>query len=191
MFRPRVGVRRGGCFCHAENGPIDRSKTAGRSFEREAAGVAWAVSAAAVGLRKGAEDAAVAQRQADEVDRQPLLDAPFPKASQHLLPRRRVGDMAVAVPAFRGFVCLPAAGKVMDGCTQLEERKTGLSAEKYDRYADFTRRVIEDAVRVISEYGDISVGYGVEKKGDKVNHVIFHVRPESGVFERVEPLGEY
>ena len=69
---------------------------------------------------------------------------------------------------------------------ELEELKTRLSAETYSRYPDFKRKVIDTAVREINDYGDISVTYAVEKRGNKVTHVNFHVRPKKDVYERME-----
>ena len=69
---------------------------------------------------------------------------------------------------------------------EVEELKTRLCAEKYTLYGDFKRRVIDTAVREINDYGDISVTYAVEKRGKKITHVNFHVRPKKDVYERLE-----
>ena len=69
---------------------------------------------------------------------------------------------------------------------ELEELKMRLSAEIYNRYPDFKRKVVDVAVREINDYGDISVTYAVEKKGNKVTHISFRVRSKKDVFERME-----
>ena len=38
----------------------------------------------------------------------------------------------------------------------------------------------------INDYGDISVSCAVEKKGNKVTHISFHVRLKKDVFEQIE-----
>jgi len=66
----------------------------------------------------------------------------------------------------------------------VEELKSKLYAETYKRYPDFKRKVIDTAVREINSFGDIFVSYQVEKKGNKVTHILFEIRPKTDCLER-------
>ena len=61
---------------------------------------------------------------------------------------------------------------------EIDRLKRMLSAENYDRYADFKRFVIEIGLREINNLSDICVEYEAIKCGRKYNEIKFTVRPK-------------
>jgi plasmid replication initiation protein len=68
----------------------------------------------------------------------------------------------------------------------IDELKKILSAEKYEMYKDFRVNVLDTAINEINAYGDILITYTVEKKGRKVDKIIFTIKQKKGVKERVD-----
>lgn len=58
----------------------------------------------------------------------------------------------------------------------MDELKELLNAEKYKRYPDFQRYVLDIATREIEKYTDVSVGYSPIKTGRKFTGVSFTIR---------------
>lgn len=58
---------------------------------------------------------------------------------------------------------------------ELEEFKKLLAAEKYERFPDFRRKVLEPAVREINQYTDIVTSYETETRGRKVIALRFYI----------------
>jgi len=68
----------------------------------------------------------------------------------------------------------------------VEELKKMLSAEKYEMYKDFRVNVLDTAIKEINDFGDILVTYTIEKKGRKVDKIIFKIKQKKDVKERVD-----
>jgi plasmid replication initiation protein len=58
---------------------------------------------------------------------------------------------------------------------EIDELKRLLHAEKYERYPDFRRKVLEIAVREINELTDISVSYSPQKPSRKIIGISFNI----------------
>ena len=56
---------------------------------------------------------------------------------------------------------------------EIDELKKRLNCEKYKRFPDFRRRVLEPSVEEINRYTDIKVAYRTELTGRKTTHVVF------------------
>lgn len=56
---------------------------------------------------------------------------------------------------------------------EIEEIKRLLSAENYKNFNDFSKRVLDPAIREINKFTDIQVKYTVQKEGRKVTRVHF------------------
>ena len=69
---------------------------------------------------------------------------------------------------------------------EVEELKRNLFAETYKRYPDFKRKVIDTAIRETNVYGDINVSYTVEKRGNKVTHIVFQIKTKTDILERAQ-----
>lgn len=59
---------------------------------------------------------------------------------------------------------------------ELEEFKNILSVDKYKRYPDFRRFVLDTAIKEINEYTDIKVTYKPIKKGRKISILEFTIK---------------
>jgi len=56
---------------------------------------------------------------------------------------------------------------------ETDELKRLLNAQKYDRWPDFRRRVLEPAIEDINKYSDIKVAFDTQREGRKVTRVNF------------------
>lgn len=68
----------------------------------------------------------------------------------------------------------------------IDDLKKRLSAETYDRYPDFKRKVIDIAMREINDFSDISVTYELEKQGRKYHRIKFIVKLKKDLKDRLE-----
>lgn len=68
----------------------------------------------------------------------------------------------------------------------IEDLKRRLVAEKYSRFADFKRKVLDIAVREINKLSDLNVIYSLEKTGRKFTKVAFNVKLKKDIDERFE-----
>ena len=67
----------------------------------------------------------------------------------------------------------------------IDELKKMLLAEKYDRFPDFKRYVLDIALREIATYTDISVTYEIKKLGRRYDSLLFYVKTKSDLTERL------
>lgn len=58
---------------------------------------------------------------------------------------------------------------------EIDELKKRLNCEKYKKFGDIKRRVIEPAVKEINEFTDIKIDWDAEKEGRKVTRVNFYM----------------
>lgn len=68
----------------------------------------------------------------------------------------------------------------------IDELKKKLFAEKYARFPDFKRYVLERAVREINTFSDILVGYEAIKESRRYAIVIFKIKSKKNLDERLE-----
>lgn len=61
-----------------------------------------------------------------------------------------------------------------------------IGAEKYKRHADFTRFVLNTALKEINEFGDIYVNCDMKKEGRAYKYITFIIRPKEEMNERLE-----
>ena len=69
-----------------------------------------------------------------------------------------------------------------------EELKKILFAEKYRLFYDFRRRVLDQAMRDINNYGDIFVNYEAFKKGGTDYGIIFKIKLKRDLDDRLETM---
>jgi plasmid replication initiation protein len=67
----------------------------------------------------------------------------------------------------------------------IDELKKSLSAEKYSRFPDFRRNVLDVAVKEINGLSDIRVAYRIEKEGRRYSKLLFSIELERDVGERL------
>ena len=67
----------------------------------------------------------------------------------------------------------------------VDELKQKLFAEKYNRFPDFKRRVVEKAVEEINDYTDLKIRYTLEKYGKKYTEITFFIKQKTNLAERV------
>ncbi|MCL2410408.1 MAG: replication initiation protein [Treponema sp.] len=67
----------------------------------------------------------------------------------------------------------------------VDELKVLLSAEKYERFPDFKRRVLDIAVKEINEVSDLNAEYEIIKKGRKSDNIDFEIRLKVETNERI------
>jgi len=67
----------------------------------------------------------------------------------------------------------------------LEELKRTMSAENYNLFGDFRRRVLDIAVREINELSDIAVTYELVKKERKYVGIKFAIKMKNDIDERI------
>lgn len=74
---------------------------------------------------------------------------------------------------------------------EIEKLKFLLDAEKYERWPDFRRRVLEPAVKEINDFTDIKVDYQLIKEGNRVCRIRFFME-EKDIIDRfrAEAKGE-
>jgi len=70
----------------------------------------------------------------------------------------------------------------------IEDLKRLLSAEKYNRYPDFKRYVLDIAVREINDLSDITTWYEASKEGRKYAKIEFSMRIKKDFSERMQML---
>jgi len=68
----------------------------------------------------------------------------------------------------------------------IENLKKSLFAEKYDRWNDFHRYVIQSAVKEINQYGDITVSYTPLKEGRRFTKLKFNIAAKTDILERMK-----
>ena len=68
----------------------------------------------------------------------------------------------------------------------IEDLKKSLFAEKYDRWNDFHRYVIQSAVKEINQYGDITVSYTPIKEGRRFTKLKFNISAKTDILERMK-----
>ena len=68
----------------------------------------------------------------------------------------------------------------------IDELKCLLSAEKYNRYPDFKRYVLDISVREINDLSDLNVSYQVIKVGRKFGKLEFVISVKKDIDERVQ-----
>jgi plasmid replication initiation protein len=68
----------------------------------------------------------------------------------------------------------------------IEELKKMLSAEKYKRYPDFRRYVLDISLREINAFSDVNVTYQVVKDGRRYANIVFSTSQKKGLNERLE-----
>lgn len=68
----------------------------------------------------------------------------------------------------------------------MEELKRLLCAEKYIRFPDFRRKVLEISLREINSLTDITVTYGVIKEGRRYSQIEFEVQTKKSTDERMD-----
>lgn len=80
----------------------------------------------------------------------------------------------------------------IDWFFDLEELKKQLNCEKYTRFPDFRRYVLEQALREINTYSDIEVDYDTEKEGRRVSRIIFFMarKKKDALFEAEKAITE-
>lgn len=61
-----------------------------------------------------------------------------------------------------------------------------IDAEKYQRHADFTRFVLNIALKEINEFGDIHISYELTKEGRAYKFISFTIRSKAEISERLE-----
>jgi plasmid replication initiation protein len=68
----------------------------------------------------------------------------------------------------------------------IEELKKSLFAEKYERWNDFHRYVIQSAVREINQYGDIALLYRPIKEGRRFVKIKFDIKTKTTIADRMK-----
>ena len=68
----------------------------------------------------------------------------------------------------------------------IEELKTRLNAEKYQRFPDFRRYVLEIALREVNEFSDLSVKFTLEKEGRRYAKIKFSIKLKKDYGERLK-----
>lgn len=68
----------------------------------------------------------------------------------------------------------------------IDELKKALNAEKYARFPDFKRSVLDMAINEIEELSDISVSYSIEKQGRRYARIVFSVKQKKAIDERLK-----
>jgi len=68
---------------------------------------------------------------------------------------------------------------------EIDELKIRLSAETYNRFADFKRRVLAPAIQEINNLSDITVIYNLSKEGKKYSEIGFTIKIKKDIKERL------
>jgi plasmid replication initiation protein len=68
----------------------------------------------------------------------------------------------------------------------LDVLKKKLMADKYKRFPDFQRNVLDIAVREINNVSDIAVEYQIIKEGHKFTQIEFFIKLKEDLDERME-----
>jgi plasmid replication initiation protein len=69
---------------------------------------------------------------------------------------------------------------------EMEELKVRLSAETYNRFPDFKRRVLDPAIQEINNLSDLTVVYDLIKEGRKYIEIKFLIRIKKDIKERAK-----
>lgn len=88
--------------------------------------------------------------------------------------------------SIRLFELLKSYSNLKTLTVSVDELKKQLSAETYDRYSDFKRKVIDIALREINEFSDLTVEPEFIKDGRKVDKICFRIKTKTDVMERVK-----
>jgi plasmid replication initiation protein len=73
---------------------------------------------------------------------------------------------------------------------EIEQLKQILSAEKYELFGDFKRKVLDISIREINELSDIFIKCEIEKKGRKFHKIKFLIKPKIKLDERLETFSK-
>ena len=65
------------------------------------------------------------------------------------------------------------------------KKKKSMFAENYERYADFTRYVLDIAIRELNALSDIKVEYAPKKQGRRFAALVFAVELKKDLDERL------
>jgi len=68
----------------------------------------------------------------------------------------------------------------------IDDFKSKIGAEKYERHADFKRFVLLPALKEINTFGDITVTYSFAKTGKKITEIEFFIKLKKELDERLE-----
>jgi len=75
----------------------------------------------------------------------------------------------------------------------ISELKIRLSAENYERFPDFKRKVLDIAIGEINSFTDIEISYAATKQGRRFAKIEFSIRPKKDIGEKAaawEAIGE-
>jgi len=68
----------------------------------------------------------------------------------------------------------------------IDELRKLLMAEKYTRYADFKRNVLDISMREINDFSDMNVNYDVLQNGRKYAKLKFHIKTKKEIDDRIK-----
>lgn len=83
--------------------------------------------------------------------------------------------------SFRIYELLKSYAFTKTHIFNIDELRSQLMAENYERFPDFRRNVLDIAMKEINEYTDIEVSYDLVKKGNKVIQVIFRIKERESI----------
>lgn len=90
--------------------------------------------------------------------------------------------------SIRLYELLKSYENLSEYIVDVAELKKMLLAENYEIYKDFRVNVIDTAIKEINEFSDITVTYETEKKGKKVDKIIFKIQSKNDTTEQLETL---
>ena len=88
--------------------------------------------------------------------------------------------------SIRLFEILKSYSNLHKWTVSVDDLKTKLSAETYERYSDFKRKVIDIAIREINEYSDITVSLEFIKDSRKISEICFNIKTKKEITERIK-----